>query len=73
MKWCIERCIPAGRQKWIMRQKVKFCGEIKNRKKERSQAGFGHSSRIIRFKCGEDILDLLNSASVEKKTQSVLK
>lgn len=55
-----------------MIQKVKFCEKEGIGKLESSQVVVGHRRWVIRFKCEEGVLDLLNSALAEK-TQSVLK
>lgn len=49
-----------------MVQKGKFCEKERTGKLESSQAGFVHRRWVIRFKCEEGILDLLNSALAEK-------
>lgn len=56
-----------------MIQKVRFLWRNNEQEKREIPSGFGHSSRVVRFMCGENILDLPNSASAGKKTQSVLK
>lgn len=49
-----------------MIQKVKCCEKERIGKLESSQAVLVHGRWVIGFKCEEGILDLLNSALVEK-------
>lgn len=50
-----------------MIQRVKFCEKEGIGKLESSQAVLVHRNWVIRLKCEEGILDLLNSALAEKK------